>query len=211
MFPKVEWFVRVVRQRLKSKLYDVGVICGRFQTFHIGHESLVDTALKLCDRVLILVGSSQECGTERNPLNIDTRIRMLRAIYGDDGSIIIKGISDLTNENDIRPEWGRYLLDNIDRYIYKTPELMIYGNDESRSRWFDPDDIKDVTEIIVSRGKIPISATQVRALMVADNRREWQKWVNPKLHKMYDEIRRELMSVPFYASEEYIESIKEVM
>lgn len=193
-----------------NKPYDVGVICGRFQTFHIGHESLVDTALKLCDRVLILVGSSQECGTERNPLNIDTRIRMLRAIYGDDGSIIIKGISDLTNENDIRPEWGRYLLDNIDRYIYKTPELMIYGNDESRSRWFDPEDIKDVTEIIVSRGKIPISATQVRALMVADNRREWQKWVNPKLHKMYDEIRRELMSVPFYTSEEYIESIKEV-
>lgn len=193
-----------------NKPYDVGVICGRFQTFHIGHESLVDTALKLCDRVLILVGSSQECGTERNPLNIDTRIRMLRAIYGDDGSIIIKGISDLTNENDIRPEWGRYLLDNIDRYIYKTPELMIYGNDESRSRWFDPDDIKDVTEIIVSRGKIPISATQVRALMVADNRREWQKWVNPKLHKMYDEIRRELMSVPFYTSEEYLESIKEV-
>lgn len=194
-----------------SKPYDVGAICGRFQTFHIGHESLVDTALKLCDRVLILVGSSQECGTERNPLNIDTRIRMLRAIYGDDGSIIIKGISDLTDENDIRPEWGRYLLDNIDRYIYKTPELMIYGNDESRSRWFDTDDIKDVTEIIVSRGKIPISATQVRALMVADNRREWQKWVNPKLHKMYDEIRRELMSVPFYASEEYIESIKEAM
>lgn len=193
-----------------NKPYDVGVICGRFQTFHIGHESLVDTALKLCDRVLILVGSSQECGTERNPLNIDTRIRMLRAIYGDDGSIIIKGISDLTNENDIRPEWGRYLLDNIDRYIYKTPELMIYGNDESRSRWFDPEDIKDVTEIIVSRGKIPISATQVRALMVADNRREWQKWVNPKLHKMYDEIRRELMSVPFYTSEEYLEFIKEV-
>ena len=193
-----------------SKPYDVGVICGRFQTFHIGHESLVDTALKLCDRVLILIGSSQECGTERNPLNIDTRIRMLRAIYGNDDSIIIKGLSDLTNENDIRPEWGRYLLDNIDRYIYKTPELMIYGNDESRSRWFDPEDIKDVTEIIVSRGKIPISATQVRALMVADNRREWQKWVNPKLHKMYDEIRRELMSVPFYTSEEYLESIKEV-
>lgn len=193
-----------------NKPYDVGVICGRFQTFHIGHESLVDTALKLCDRVLILVGSSQECGTERNPLNIDTRIRMLRTIYGDDSSIIIKGISDLTNENDIRPEWGRYLLDNIDRYIYKTPELMIYGNDESRSKWFDPEDIKDVTEIIVSRGKIPISATQVRALMVIDNRREWQKWVNPKLHKMYDEIRRELMSVPFYTSEEYLESIKEV-
>lgn len=182
-----------------SKPYDVGVICGRFQTFHIGHESLVDTALKLCDRVLILVGSAQECGTERNPLNIDTRIRMLREIYGNDSTFIIKGLSDLTDENDIRPEWGKYLLDNVDRYIYKKPEVMVYGNDEARSKWFDTVDIRDVTEVIVNRGKIPISATMVRSYMVADNRREWQKWVNPKLHKIYNEIRDELMSVPFYA------------
>lgn len=182
------------------KPYDVGMICGRFQTFHIGHESLVDTAMKLCDRVLILIGSSQECGTERNPLNIDTRIKMLRAIYGNDGSFIIKGLADLTDENDIRPEWGRYLLDNADRYIYKKPELMIYGNDESRSRWFATEDIKDITEVIVNRGRIPISATEVRRLMVNDNRREWQKWVNPKLHKLYDEIRSELMSVQYYSN-----------
>lgn len=42
------------------KPYDVGLICGRFQTFHKGHESLVETGLKLCDRVLILIGSAQE-------------------------------------------------------------------------------------------------------------------------------------------------------
>lgn len=41
---------------MESKAYDCGMICGRFQTFHIGHESLVETGLKLCDRVLILVG-----------------------------------------------------------------------------------------------------------------------------------------------------------
>ncbi len=185
---------------MDNKPYDIGVICGRFQTFHIGHESLVDTALKLCDRVLILVGSAQECGTERNPLNIDTRIRMLREVYGNDNKFIIKGLSDLTDENDIRPEWGRYLLDNVDRYIYKKPEVMIYGNDESRSRWFDPNDIKDVTEVIVNRSRIPISATAVRGFMVKDDRREWQTWVNPRLHKMYNEIRDELMSVPYYAA-----------
>lgn len=56
------------------KPYDCGLICGRFQTFHIGHESLVDTGMKLCDRVLILIGSAQECGTERNPYNIVTRM-----------------------------------------------------------------------------------------------------------------------------------------
>lgn len=180
------------------KPYDCGLICGRFQTFHKGHESLVETGLKLCDRLLILVGSAQECGTERNPFNINTRTKMLKTIYGDNQNIMIYGLADLTNENDITPDWGRYLLKNVDRYIYKAPELMIYGNDEARSRWFNPEDIKDTSEFIVNRGRIPISATMVREAMVFDRRKEWMSMVNPRLHKMYDELRRELMSVEFY-------------
>lgn len=180
------------------KPYDVGLICGRFQTYHIGHESLINMGAQLCDRILILIGSSQECGTERNPLNINTRTKMLKEIYGDSPEIMIYALSDLTDENDIRPEWGKYLLENVDRYIYKVPELMITGDDEERNHWFAREDVVDMSQLIVNRGRIPISATQVRKLMVMDDRKEWMKWVNPKLHKMYDEIRRELMTVPYY-------------
>lgn len=180
------------------KPYDVGLICGRFQTFHKGHEKLVETGLMLCDRLLILIGSAQECGTERNPLNINTRTKMLKAVYGDDPNIMIYGLPDLSNENDIRPEWGRYLLANADRYIFKNPEVMIYGNDESRSAWFDKADLKYTTELIINRSELPISATMLRQFMVDDNRKAWMECVNPKLHKMYDEIRRELMTVEFY-------------
>lgn len=180
------------------KPYDCGLICGRFQTFHIGHESLVETGLKLCDRILLLVGSAQEAGTERNPYDLATRMDMLKAIYGEGTRIMMHGLSDLTDENDIRPEWGRYLLDNVDRYIYKAPELMIYGNDESRSRWFDPEDIRDTSEFIVNRGRIPISATMVREAMVFDRRKEWMSMVNPRLHKMYGRLRDELMAVEYY-------------
>lgn len=180
------------------KPYDVGLICGRFQTYHIGHESLINMGTQLCDRILILIGSSQECGTERNPLNINTRTKMLKEIYGDSPEIMIYALSDLTDENDIRPEWGKYLLENVDRYIYKVPELMITGDDEERNHWFAREDVVDMSQLIVNRGRIPISATRVRKLMVMDDRKEWMKWVNPKLHKMYDEIRRELMTVPYY-------------
>lgn len=180
------------------KPYDVGLICGRFQTFHKGHEKLVETGLLLCDRLLILIGSAQECGTERNPLNINTRTKMLRAVYGDTPDIMIYGLPDLTNESDIRPEWGRFLLDNADRYIFKNPDVMIYGNDESRSAWFDKKDLKYTTELIVNRNELPISATDVRKYMVMDDRKAWMDCVNPKLHKIYDEIRRELMTVPYY-------------
>lgn len=186
----------------EARPYDTGLIVGRFQTFHKGHQRLIETGLMLCDRLLILVGSSQECGTERNPLNIRTRIDMIRTVYPTKNyptdRIMLYALSDMTDENDIRPEWGRYLLSNVDRYIYKAPELMIYGNDEARSRWFDTNDIKDTSEFIVNRGSLPISATMLRELMVRNDRREWMKWVDPRLHKMYDVLRDELMTVPFY-------------
>ena len=86
-----------------NKPYDSGLIVGRFQTFHKGHQRLVETGLTLCDRLLILVGSAQECGTVRNPLNIQTRIDMIRTVYDTD-RIMIYGLSDMTDENDIRPE-----------------------------------------------------------------------------------------------------------
>ena len=179
------------------KPYDLGFVCGRFQTFHIGHQSLIDTSIKLCDRTLIFVGSAQESGTERNPLNISTRIDMLKSIYGDE--IMIYGLSDLTNENDVTTDWGRYLLENIHRYAHKAPDLMVYGNDEARSKWFNVEDILNTSEFIVNRGKVPISATMLRQLMVDNNREEWMNWVNPKLHKHYDRLRNELMCVDFYS------------
>lgn len=180
------------------KVYDTGLICGRFQTFHKGHERLVDTGLLLCDRLLILIGSAQECGTERNPFNINTRTKILKEIYGDRPEVMIYGLVDLTDENDIRPEWGRYLLNNTDRYIHKNPEIMIYGNDESRSNWFDKKDLANTAELIMNRYDMPISATMVRTAMAKDDRKLWMSYVNPRLHKMYDELREELMTVEFY-------------
>lgn len=179
-------------------VYDSGLIVGRFQTFHKGHQSLVDAGLQLCDRVLILIGSAQESGTERNPYNISTRIDVIRSVYADNSRVSVYALPDLTNENDITEEWGRYVLGQVDRYLYKAPELMIYGNDEARSRWFNVNDIKDSAEFIIPRSRLPISATMLREMMVKDERREWMKWVNPKLHKMYDRLRAELMEVPYY-------------
>ena len=34
--------------------------------------------------------------------------------------------------------------------------------------------------------------------MAFDRRKEWMSMVNPKLHKMYDELRSELMSIKYY-------------
>ena len=52
-----------------GKLYDVALVCERLKTSHVEHELLVDTNLSLVDRVLVLLGSAQESGTEKNPFD----------------------------------------------------------------------------------------------------------------------------------------------
>lgn len=181
------------------KPYDVALIVGRFQPFHNGHKSLVDTALKLCDRVLILVGSAQEYGTLRNPYSASTRIDVIRAIYGADNEMVrVAELNDLTNENDITADWGRYVLKNVKTHIRKAPSLMVYGNDEFRSRWFDPEDITETAEIVIPRSRLPISATQLREALVRDDFDFYAKYTDEKEHKLYDRLRRELLATEPY-------------
>lgn len=78
------------------KPYDTCLICGRFQTFHIGHESLVETGLKLCDRVLILVGSAQECGTPKRCILSHYPISFYNGHYY--GAIMLYGHVHITEE-----------------------------------------------------------------------------------------------------------------
>jgi cytidyltransferase-like protein len=176
------------------KPYDIGLLVGRFHHFHKGHEKLVEIGLSMCDRMLILVGSSQEWGTLRNPYSVSTRIEMIKAIYED--RVIVKDLPDLTNENDINYDWGRYVLQKVYETIHKQPELMIYGNDEARSRWFDLKDIKNTIEVIVPRDHL--SGTELRKAIVRNDFDFWHQNTNQRLHKFLPKLTEELLSVPAY-------------
>ncbi len=183
---------------MQNKPYKTGVICGRFQTIHKGHEILFETGLKLCDKLLILVGSSQESGTERNPYDVETRIEMLREIYGYGDNIIIAGLPDLTNENDISTDWGDYLMSAIHEHLGCQPEIMVYGNDESRGQWFSKETLGNTIEVIVNRSAYPVSATMVREAMITDDRETWSNFVNPKIHHMYKPLKEKLLKIDYY-------------
>ena len=182
---------------MNKNAFDLAMFCGRFQHIHIGHEHVINTALRLADRLLILVGSAQEFCTERNPFSVSTRIEMIKNIYPED-NVIVKPLADLTHEQDIAPEWGKYVLKNTKLQMKKIPELMIYGNDEARSKWFEPEDIKDITEVVISRSKYQISATKIRGFLQNNNIDEWMKWTNPRLHQYYDKLRNELLMCESY-------------
>lgn len=180
--------------------FDLGVVCGRFGHEQIGHKSLFDVGLRMCRRVYIIVGSAQERGTLRNPFSVETRIKVIKETYPgiQESRLVVAGLNDMTNELDVNEEWGKYLKKHIESKMHKFANLMIYGNDEFRSRWFASEDLVNTAELVVPRSTIPVSGTQVRGLLTIDAEREWQKCTPELVHYMYPQLRAELMEVSAY-------------
>lgn len=182
------------------KFFDLGVVCGRFNHAQNGHVSLFNTCMSLCKRTLILVGSAQEYGTLRNPFRLETRIDVIKEIYQgqSEDTLMIRGINDLTNEYDITYDWGKFVKSEVISHKHKFANLMVYGNDEFRSKWFAPEDLINTAEIILPRSAIPISGTEIRGMLVINDEENWQKFTPSFIHHMYERLRDELLSVPVY-------------
>ena len=85
--------------------YIHGLTIMRAQPFHIGHQKLIDKMLEECDKVCVVLGSIQEQGTERNPLNYTTRKKMIQNIYRTKPEyerLKVVGLFDINNP----AEWG---------------------------------------------------------------------------------------------------------
>ena len=184
----------------EHKFYDLGVTCGRFNHEHLGHVSLFEASRLLCKRTLVLVGSKQEYGTLRNPFRVETRIDVIKETYPGESEevFMVRGIDDLTNEYDITVDWGKFVKKEVEFHKHKFASLMVYGNDEFRSKWFAPEDLVGTAELIIPRSTLPISATKVRGLLLIDDEANWQKCTHSLIHGMYARLRYELMSVPVY-------------
>lgn len=60
----------------KVRKYKIGLVIGRFQPFHLGHKFLIDESLKIADKIIIGIGSSNK-SDEKNPWDSKTRKKMV--------------------------------------------------------------------------------------------------------------------------------------
>jgi nicotinamide-nucleotide adenylyltransferase len=143
------------------KKYRLGMYLGRFQPFHNGHKAIVDKMLEECEQVLIVVGSSQEKGTIKNPFPAWERMMMIDACYPETPVACIAIPDRLTLANDC--SWGEYVMNFIGDYGY-FPDAIYEGFEAERCTWWNS--FPSVEVVCVSRLSLPISATIVRAAIV---------------------------------------------
>lgn len=184
---------------MSHKPFDLALVCGRFQPFHNGHEHVINTALALAGRVLVLPGSANEYGTKRNPFPVVLRAKLIREVFPDEQQVIIGGLNDLNDNPTVCHEWGIHVLATCKQYTRKKPDVFVYGNEDSNHNWFGASEelkrlARDMTEVKVSRQKYDISATQMREYLFRDDFETWAENCNPHLHKYYDELRSQLLN-----------------
>jgi bifunctional NMN adenylyltransferase/nudix hydrolase len=57
--------------------FDMLAYIGRFQPYHLGHELVIKEALSLSERLVILIGSSNQPRTPKNPWSFAERKEMI--------------------------------------------------------------------------------------------------------------------------------------
>jgi len=64
-----------------NKKYDIAVVIGRFEPFHNIHKQLVDKALELGEKVVLLLGTAKVAPDPKNPFTVDFRTAMIQSCY----------------------------------------------------------------------------------------------------------------------------------
>lgn len=129
----------------------VGVIVGRFQVAYLteGHRSLLDYVIsKNHNKNIIILGNSPVRSSKKNPLDFDTRRRMIEDEYP--GKFIIMYINDIQSDED----WSNNF-DKIVDDIKGLCDVVLYGSRDSFMKHYHGkylDNCEEFTPTVITSG-----------------------------------------------------------
>lgn len=162
---------------MSTKKYDLAVFIGRFQPFHSAHKATVDIAIEIADQVLILVGSSFEANTPKNPFSYEIRKKLIESCYPARALTIMPLTDDLYNED----SWVTSVVEAVESQG-AGKRIVLIGKEKDDSsyylRMFPQWDFYDTSKRILDN----MSATDVRNAMYG---KEFQPFSLPAPVKNY--------------------------
>lgn len=117
-----------------SKQYDLAVFIGRFQIFHQGHMTVLNRALELADKVLILIGSSGGPRTFRNPFTFFERVTMIQNSYPIDyDRFIFEPLTDFMYNDEL---WIKQVTQLVEQRSDKTSKICLIGYSKDHTSYY---------------------------------------------------------------------------
>jgi bifunctional NMN adenylyltransferase/nudix hydrolase len=159
---------------MSSRKYDIVVCIGRYQPAHNGHINNFKHATEIGDNVLILIGSSNQPRTIKNPFTGAERSKMIGDACSEfSDNIRIKTINDyLYNENAWITEVQQKVFSLMEELgLPPTSRIAILGHDKDESSYYlksFPWDTVDTGGCNTHNSRV-IDATTIRKLMFERN------------------------------------------
>jgi len=154
-----------------------GLFVGRFQPFHLGHLKAIKWILERCENITVVIGSSQESFTKRNPFTYEERKKMIKRSLEKESvkeeQFEIIGIPDFFDCE----RWVKSILSKAKFDVVFTKSLWV-------KRCFDLFEIP-VKEHPMFRH---YSARKIRG-MIMEKDEDWEKFVPKTVSKSVKEIR----------------------
>ena len=168
-------------------LYQSGLAIMRAQPPHIGHIKLIRRMLRECQNVVIILGSVQEQGTERNPYSYIQRKEMLQKIFAakpEAKRLKILGMFDINNPT----QWGVFVMDFLKEACPNEPlPEVYYAGSEYDAQWF-----RDIFANIQIENRVDYDFPYVSGSMVRDmikiGDKRWHNFVPEEIHQMIEEL-----------------------
>lgn len=105
--------------------FKLALFIGRFQPLHNGHVYGIKKTLKIAEQVIVVIGSSNEAGTETNPFDFETRKKMIeKSLQGD--SLKVVGLPDYPDDE----EWLKELVDRCKVQGVSKEDVIVASNNE---------------------------------------------------------------------------------
>ncbi len=167
--------------------YQHGLSIMRAQPFHIGHQRILNQMLQDCRFVTIILGSTQEYGTSRNPFDFDTRRKMIENIYPPkqfETKLQIFGLYDINNT----AQWPHFVLDFLAKHLPKYPRPdAYYAGSEYDAHWFESE-IENICLVDRNDENFTfVSATMVREMIKFHDHR-WKDFVPAQNHQLIEDF-----------------------
>lgn len=190
-----------------------GVLLTRAQPFHKGHINVVKQILEENDKALIIIGSANKEGTERNPFDIKCRLEIVKksieTIFEFDlDRITIITMNDWSME-DYTPmvkEWGKYFYYSV-VFSIGVKSFNLYYNDDKKivENWFDEILLKRISIKQCDRTKIEnaVSSSKIRQAVLDGNTEYINKYVVNGL-EYYKYFKETLEKIKIKPSKDFI-------
>lgn len=172
--------------------YNLAVYIGRFQPFHLAHLEIMRQALKIADRLLVVIGSRNKGRrTSKNPWTWDERKEMIIRGLEQSGvvthQVYVKSVFDVPGDDEawfeqvheqIAGVINDHVIDQFDE-DQPDPKVTLIGHVKDNSSWY----LQTFPRLVYSPAAVPeellhLNATDVRVAIIED-RPVWQKMVPP--------------------------------